>query len=72
MSDERPTKIILAEVIAVIPEYHQTIVETDTGYQYAIVETTKGIHWRTLKEGDQIELEVYTAIPIVKEVLHVI
>lgn len=72
MSDQRPTKIILAEVIAVIPEYHQTCVRTDSGYQYAIVESTKGIHWSTLKEGDMIELEVYTAIPIVKEVLHVV
>lgn len=64
------TKRIIAEVIAVIPEFHQTIVDSG-GYHYAIIRRTPGIKWDTLKEGDMVEMEVYTAIPIVKEVLNV-
>lgn len=64
------TKRIIAEVIAVIPEFHQTITECG-GYHYAIVRKTPGIKWDTLKEGDMVEMEVFTAIPIVKEVLNV-
>ena len=69
--DQRGTKIITAEVVAVISYYHQAIVEHSSGWQYAIVETTRGIHWSTLKIGDSVEIEVYTALPIVKEVLNV-
>lgn len=64
------TKRIIAEVIAVIPEFHQTIVECG-GYHYAINRKTAGIKWGTLKEGDVVEMEVFTSIPIVKEVLNV-
>lgn len=64
------TKKIVAEVIAVIPEFHQTIVESG-GYQYSIIRKTAGIKWDTLKEGDVVEMEVFTTIPIVKEVLNV-
>lgn len=64
------TKKIVAEVIAVIPEFHQTIVDSG-GYHYAIIRRTAGIKWDTLKEGDIVEMEVFTALPIVKEVLNV-
>jgi len=69
--DQRATKIITAEVVAVIPEYEQTIVESDDGWEYAIVRTTRGINWDSLKVGQTVELEVYVALPIVKEVLDV-
>lgn len=63
--------MITAKVTAVIPEYNQTIAVAESGWQYAIVETTRGISWDTLKEGDTVELEIYKALPIVKEVLNV-
>jgi hypothetical protein len=69
--DQRATKIITAEVVAVVTEFEQTIVEDNTGWQYAIVRTTRGINWDTLKVGQTVELEVYVALPIVKEVLDV-
>jgi len=69
--DQRATKIITAEVVAVVTEFEQTIVEDNTGWQYSIVRTTRGINWDTLKVGQTVELEVYVALPIVKEVLDV-
>jgi len=65
------TKIIIGEVVAVVPQYHQTIVATDGGWQYSITRKAQGPAWDTLSEGDMVELLVYSAIPIVKEVLNV-
>lgn len=64
------TKTIVAEVIAVIPEYHQTITECG-GYQYAITRRTPGPAWHTLEEGDMVTMEVFIASPLVKEVINV-
>jgi hypothetical protein len=65
------TKIITAKVVAVFHPYKQTVVRTRDGWQYAIVAKTDGIKWDTLKEGDEIVLEVYTDMAKVKEVLNV-
>lgn len=67
----RTTKVIIAEVIAVIPEFYQVIVSTLGSWQYTITRKTAGPAWNTLKEGDIVELVVYTELPIVKEVLSV-
>ena len=67
---EPPVKTVVAEVIAVIPEYEQTICRAN-GYQYAVTRKASGPSWHTLIEGDTVTLEVLVALPIVKKVLNV-
>lgn len=71
MQPIRSTKVITAEVVAVIPEFEQTVTRADGGWQYTITHKAAGPSWDTLKEGDMVEMAVYTQIPIVKEVLSV-
>ena len=67
---EQPVKTVVAEVMAVIPEYRQTICNAN-GYQYAVTRRALGPSWDSLKEGDIVTLEVYIAQPIVKKVINV-
>lgn len=68
MSD---SKTIIAEVITVIPDFHQTVCRTNGGWQYTVTRKAHGVPWYDLKEGDIVTLEVYTEIPIVKKVINV-
>jgi hypothetical protein len=67
---EPPVKTIVAEVIAVIPEFEQTVCRAN-GYQYSVTRKASGPGWDTLKEGDVVTLEVLVALPIVKKVINV-
>jgi len=71
MESKRATKVITAEVVAVIPEFRQTVTRSNGGWQYTVTRHAVGISWDKLAEGDIVELVVYTALPMVKEVLNV-
>lgn len=70
MDKDSIAKTVIAEVIAVIPEYKQTICISG-GYQYAVTCRALGPKWDTLVEGDIVTLEVLTKLPIVRKVINV-
>lgn len=70
MDKEAVTKTVIAEVIAVIPEYKQAICRAG-GYQYSVTRKVEGPSWDTLVEGDLVTLEVLSSLPIVRKVINV-
>ena len=48
-------KTVEATVFAVLSGYKQVRVKTMDGFQYAISETTPGVDWNSLHEGQRIE-----------------
>jgi hypothetical protein len=65
-----PTRIVIAEVIAVIPEYEQSICRTGDGYQYTLINRTTP-RWDEVNEGDLLELEVTLNYPRIIKAKHV-
>lgn len=63
-------KTVVAEVIAVVPEFHQAICSTG-GYHYSVTRKSSGHAWSDLKEGDIVTLEVLAQLPIVRKVINV-
>ena len=57
------SRTIEATVFAVIPEYHQVLVQSSDGHHYAITANTPGIDWTTLHEGQRVECVVTTVLP---------
>jgi hypothetical protein len=52
------TKILIAEVISVVPEWHLAMCRTQDKWQYSITRHNEGLQWTDVKVGDMIEIEV--------------
>ena len=57
-----------ALVIAVIPEYHQTVTRAPDGRQYTVTDRATGVPWRALKEGQRVRCLVAKSRGIVLNV----
>lgn len=66
--EQKESRIVKTEVVAVLTEFKQVRVETAEGLQYVITEKTPGIDWRLLREGQFVECRVTSsALPSVLE-----
>lgn len=67
---KKEQKTVESTVVAVLPSYRQVRVKTADGYQYAITETTPGVDWSRLHEGQRLKCTVTTSsLPQVLKVL---
>lgn len=68
--DNPKTRTVMAEVIAVIPEFEQSICRTSDGWQYTLINRTSP-KWDEVNEGDLLELEVTINYPRIIKAKHV-
>ena len=57
------TQLVVAVVVALLPEYHQVRVQDDAGRLYAITRKTAGIALDTLSEGQRVACTVTHRLP---------
>ncbi len=57
---QETNRIVIATVIAVIPEFNQAICQDDTGHRYAITQRNIGLQHSDVKKDDRVKLEVTT------------
>ena len=61
--DAGDTLCIEAVVFALIPEYHQVIVQDDEGHQYALTRKTQGVDLAALQVGQRVVCTVTRKLP---------
>lgn len=65
------TKIVIAKVFAVIPEFHLAYCEDENGWRYGLTRHNEGLQYTDVVEGDILELEVTVKFPRTLKAKHV-